>query len=88
MDVSLSELRELVKAGRCRAAQLASIRQMSRQLSGAQLAIIRQMSRKVWHGSAVDYDSDYQAGVVRHSGRYQADEQAGVAGLSWRLSSR
>ena len=39
----------------------------------AQLASIRQMSRQVSRGSA------------RY---YQADEQAGVVGLSWRLSSR
>ena len=39
----------------------------------AQLAIIKQMSRQVSCGSAGDY---------------QADEQAGVAQLSWRLSSR
>ena len=37
------------------------------------LAIIKQMSRQVSRGSAGDY---------------QADEQAGVARLSWRLSSR
>ena len=42
----------------CRAAQLASIRQMTRQVS---------------RGSA---------------GEYQADERAGVAGLSWRESVR
>ena len=39
----------------------------------AQLARIRQMSSKVWRGSACEY---------------QADEQAGVAGLSWRVSGR
>ena len=39
----------------------------------AQLAIIKQMSRQVSRGSPVDY---------------QADEQAGVARLSWRLSKR
>ena len=54
-------------AVRCRVAQLASIRQMSRQVSRGQLAIIRQMSRQVSRGSA---------------GEYQADEQAGVAGVS------
>ena len=42
----------------CRAAPLASIRQLSRQVS---------------RGSA---------------GEYQADEQAGVAGLRWRVSGR
>ena len=44
--------------GRCRGAQLASIRLMSGQVS---------------RGSA---------------GEYHADEQAGVAGLSWRVSGR
>ena len=39
----------------------------------AQLASIRQMSRQVSRGSA---------------GEYQADEQAGVARLSWRVSGR
>ena len=46
---------------------------MSRQLSEAQLESIRQLNRQVWRGSA---------------GEYQADEQAGVARLSWRFSSR
>ena len=39
----------------------------------AQLASVSQMSRQESRGSA---------------GEYQADEQARVAGLSWRLSSR
>ena len=39
----------------------------------AQLASIRQMSRQVSHGSAGEYD---------------ADEQAGVAWLHWRVSGR
>ena len=62
MDMGLGGVQGLVMdreawraAGRCRAAQLASIRQMSGQVSG---------------GSA---------------GKYQADEQAGVARLSWRV---
>ena len=38
-----------------------------------QLEFMKQMSRLEYRGSAGDY---------------QADEQAGVAGLSWRLSSR
>ena len=38
----------------------------------AQLAIIKQMCRQVSRGSAADY---------------QTDEQAGVAWLSWRLST-
>ena len=55
------------------AAQLVIIKQMSGRYGAAQLAIIKQMRRQVSHGSAVDY---------------QADEQAGVARLSWRLSGR
>ena len=85
----------------------------------APLASIRQMSRQVSRGSAGEYQSDEQAGValltwrvsVRSAGRcregqleimkqmsrqeyrgsageYQADEQAGVARLSWRVSGR
>ena len=85
----------------------------------AQLAIIKQMSRQVSRGSAVDYQADEQAGVTRlswpqssrRSGRcraaqlayikqmstqmsrgsvfdYPAEEHAGFAGLSWRLLSR
>ena len=60
-------------AGRCRAAQLSIIKQMSMQLS---------------RGSAVDYQADERAGVAGSAGDYQADERAGVAGLSWRISSR
>ena len=82
----------------------------------AQLASIRQRSRQVSWGSAGEYQADAQAGVaglswrvtsrgagrcrVAHlgsirkmsrqvsggsAGEYQADEQAGVAGVSWRL---
>ena len=49
------------------------MKQMSRQEYQAQLAIIKQMSRQVSRGSAGDY---------------QADEQAGVARLTWRVSGR
>ena len=54
-------------------AQLANIRQMSRRCREAQLASFRQMSGQVSRGSA---------------GEYLADEQAGVAQLSWRASGR
>ena len=60
-------------AGRCRAAPLANIRQKSRHVSGAQLASIMQMSRQVSRCSA---------------GEYQADEQAVVERISWRVSGR
>ena len=52
-------------------AQLASIRQMSGQVSLGSVAIIRQMSGQVSRDSA---------------GEYQADEPAVVARLSWRTS--
>ena len=60
-------------AGRCRAAQLASVRQISGQVS---------------RGSAGEYQSDERAGVTRLSWEYQADEWAGVTRLSWGLSGR
>ena len=52
---------------------LAIIKQMSGQVSRGSMAIFKQMSRQVSRGSA---------------GEYQADEQAGVARLSWRVSVR
>ena len=52
---------------------MAIIKQMSRQVSAAQLAKVKQMNRQVSCGSAVDY---------------QANEQAGVARLSCRISIR
>ena len=52
---------------------MAIIMQMSGRCLEAQLAIIKQVSGQVSRGSA---------------GYYQADEQAGVARLSWRISSR
>ena len=51
----------------------------------AQLAIIRQMSRQVSRSSAGDYQADEQAGVAGLTGDYQTDEKAGVARVSWRL---
>ena len=88
---------------------------MSRSCPAAPLASIRQMSRQVSRGSVGEYQADEQAGVARlrsqvagrwagrcraaplpsirqmsgqvsrgSAGEYQADEQAGVAGLSWR----
>ena len=66
-------------SGRCRVAQLAIIKQMSGRCRVAQLAIIKQMSGQVSRGSAGDNQSH---------GDYQADERAGAARLSCRLSSR
>src|SRR5574340_519987 len=94
----------LLPQGRCRAAPLASIRQMSGQVS---------------RGSVGDYQADERAGVARLSWRllgrqagkcrgaqlasirqtlmlvsrgpaaeYQADAQAAVSRLSWRVSGR
>ena len=40
---------------------------MCRQVSAAQLASIRQMSRQVSFGSAGEYQADEQAGVTRLS---------------------
>ena len=54
-------------------------------MSRAQLAIIKQMSRQVSRGSAGEYQADEQAGVAGLTGDYQTDEQAGVARVSWRL---
>ena len=59
--------------GRYRADYLAIISQLSGQVCEAQLASIIQMSGQVSRGSA---------------GEYQADELAGVARLSWRVSVR
>ena len=61
------------RAGRCREAQL---------------AIIRQMSGQVSRGSAGDYQEDERAGVTWLIWDYQADERTGDAWLSWRLSGR
>ena len=54
----------------------------------AQLAIIKQMSRQVSRGSAVDYQQMSRQVSNGSAGDYQADEQAGVARFSWRLLSR
>ena len=47
--------------------------EMAGRCRGAQLAYIKQKSRQLLRGTVFDY---------------QADEQAGVARLSWQLSSR
>ena len=54
----------------------------------AQLAIIRQMSRQVSRSSAGQYQVDELAGVAGLSWDLQAYAQAGVAGLSWRVLGR
>ena len=54
----------------------------------AQLAIIRQMSRQVSRSSAGEYQADEQAGVGGSAADYEADEQAGVSTLSWQISGR
>ena len=60
-------------ADRCRAAPLASIQQVSRQVSRGSAGDIKPMIRLVSHGSADDYPTE---------------EQAGFAWFSWRISSR
>ena len=50
-----------------------------------QLASIRQMSRQVSHGLAGDYQEDEQADVRGSAGDFKADEPAGVAWLSCRV---
>ena len=76
-----------------RAAQLASIRQMRRQVPHGSAGEYQAdehagVSRQVSRGSVGEYEADEQAGVTRSAGEYKADEQAGVARLSWRLSVR
>ena len=55
--------------GRCCAAQLAIIKQMSTQESRGSAGDYQQMSRQVSRGSAGDYQADEQAGVARLSCR-------------------
>ena len=59
-----------------------------RQLPPGSVAIIRQMSGQVTHGYAGDYQADELQVPRGSAGDYQADEWAGVAWLSWRLSGR
>ena len=47
-----------------------------------QLASIRQMSRQVSRGSAGEYQANEQAGVVRLTWRVSGNEQAAVRGLA------
>ena len=49
----------------------------------AQLANIRQMSRQGSRGSAGDYQQLSMQVSRGSAGEYQADEQARVVGLSW-----
>ena len=53
------------RAGRCRAVQVAYIKQMRGRSRAAQLETIKQMSRKVSRSSGGDYQADEQAGVSR-----------------------
>ena len=69
----LSWLLSIRRAGRCREAKLATIKQMSGQVS---------------RGSTGDYQADERQVLRGSPGDYQADERTGFAGLSWRLSSR
>ena len=51
----------------------------------ALLASIRQMSRQVSRASGGEYQAREQAGIAGSADEYQADEQAGVTRLSWLL---
>ena len=68
-------------------AQLAIIKQMSKQVSCGSSAIIKQMSKQVSRGSSAIIKQMSKQVSLTSAGDYQADERAGVAGLSWRLSS-
>ena len=69
-------------AGRCRAAQLASIRQMISRETGISGNFVGRIK-------GAKYRFDLQYLTPRGSaGEYQADEQAGVARLGWRVSGR
>ena len=48
----------------------------------AQLASMRQMSRQEARSTAGGYQADEQAGVVRLTWRVSGNEQAGVRGLA------
>ena len=80
-----SSMQSFVKG---RGAQLASIRQMSRSCPAAPLASIRQMSRQVSRGSVGEIRQMSRQVSRGSAGEYQADERAGVARLSWRVSGR
>ena len=54
----------------------------------AQLASIRKRSRQVSRGSTGEYQVMCRQVSRGYAGEYQADEQAGVARLSWRVSGR
>ena len=75
-------------AGRCRVAPVASIRQMSRQMSPGSGGDIRQMRGQVSRGSVGEYQADDRAGSRGSVGEYQADERERVARLSWLVSGR
>ena len=47
---------------------------MSRQVRAAPLASVRQIGTQVSRGSAGEYQADEQAGVAGLTGDYQADE--------------
>ena len=69
-------------------AQLAIIKQMSGQESRGSAGDYQADERQVSRGSAGDYQADERQVSCGSTVDYQADERAGVARLSWRLSSR
>ena len=72
MAESIEELKSLLMKVK-EESEKASLKLNIQKTRGAQLASIRQMSRQLSRGSA---------------GKYQADDQADVARLSWRVSGR
>ena len=64
------------------------IKLMSRQVSRGSVAMTMQMRRQVSRGSVFDYQVMNKQVSLGSAGYYQADEQAGVARLSFRLSGR
>ena len=83
-------------AGNYQADEQAGVARLSWRVSGRravrgrpdQLGIIRQMSRQVARDSAGEYQVMSRQVSQASAGDYEAEEQAGVARLSWRLSSR
>ena len=54
----------------------------------AQLAIIKQLSRQELHSTAGNCQAAEQAGITQHSWQLSSRWQAGIVQLSWQLSSR
>ena len=79
MDMSLSELQELVMDREAWRAAIHGIVKSWTRL----MASIRQMSRQVSRGSAGEYQADEQAGVARPAGVYQTHKSCLAFGLMY-----